>query len=347
MEMEIVEEINQYCGKTKDGFVVLKDSGVVVGKLSPSGYSLNILDRSDVHQLLDQGIKISGNMPNSYSSFGINQIDWFKKQHALALKSDYPLFDRQRGGTYTGKFELDKYKTSEYFQVGDIKLALIFYDDGTLRIISQGKYRQYGNFKVINISGVTFNDKYMNNSQCIDLSISTCKDLKLSVEITLEIDYAFFVNQKATYNQITDFKAESLNLQKPQPLVPLMKNILQFCDIQKLNVDKDSLKQKYQDELTKCNSTISQMTDLLKDYKIPVSAELLAKQAELTDIIEQVDKFDSDLEYQKLKNFFIDQLIEITICNDTRPILKSLRETSFSAENTKILVNELLSKILG
>lgn len=337
--MEIVKDVNQYCGVSQDKFLVLKDSGVVLGAFYEHTNTVRLMSKESLRRLLDAGIKVSGNMPRDMDRQVLND-GWVKNEHERALQPGYPLFSYGKCGNAKGKVTVGPQNTqSPIFMVGDVAMMFEWTKEGLYLVCpsTSPHYITFGRF-IIKIPPVaiyeTREGQYMGTSQKIHLQYTSETNLDIEYDITIKevvmIKTSTWVNLDETEKSLTSLLTPGLTL------VPLLNNIKQFCQVNNPDVDTAAELVKYRHQLTAYDEDMSKMKDLLVKYDIPVSEKLIDKRQEVETIIKQIESFNYEKLHQQVREHLSHSLAESQILGPKMYRLKLALEDS-SVPMTEVL----------
>lgn len=157
------DSLNNFCGLTDENFVVLKNSGVVIARFDQPR-SFRAIDKFvplsslDMYKLLDDGVKISANMPKRETEFE-KFIALVQVEYPLAMNNDYPIFEKINYFTGNLTVLLDLTKCySEEFKIGDFIFTLSKHgrsisnsmDVSMNNVDNQNPYMKFTKFQISN-----------------------------------------------------------------------------------------------------------------------------------------------------------------------------------------------------
>lgn len=344
--LEIVRDINQYCGLTKNGYVVLKDSGVIWG-YQYDNHHIDPFTIDNMFFLIKNNQKISCNMPKNRTQLTEKIC---QEEHQKALQIDYPLFSMTKGGEYSGRFVFEHNNMLKPFTIGDLELHLEWVHEGNVRVISLTNHLQYVKFShtefIIGDKSVSNNELYMGRDQILKSGCGYIKTPTLEVHVNLKIDKAIYFE---TNNITKALKTQDMlsSFLKPEvKLLPMLKNISKFCDIQKPDIDVTKELEKHQIELVFHNDHIDQVATILAEYKVPVPQELITARDKSAKMVSQLKSYDFDTEHLKVRKHFKDSVLNIDISGKlVNRLFKVLNDDEFSASDVKSATKTLIDLI--
>lgn len=315
--MEITIDINQYCGQDKNGYIILKDSGVVLGRGSrcvkknnqlifENVISMTVVDMCRFH---DRGIKISGNMP-THTNHNLDS-EWLKNEYIKALQPDYPLMQYVNGGKVNGEVVL-KYDESHSISIGDIELKIFVSDTGNVRICNPMDKLQFlilDSQTSLTVDGYA---TYVDDNQGLLYGQYVSFKHK-STRQMLRIQYNIIVSKVLMAKSVQTFTVEDPKTQlsnlltQKQDSVSFFNNLAKFYQTCEPSISSELTT--YRKKLISCDGDIENIQEILKKYELSIPEKMIKERQRVVDKIAQLEKYDFDslceTVYNHLKNWKI------------------------------------------
>lgn len=320
--MEIVKELNQYCDLTRDRNIVLKKSGVVIGHYCNYGHGpgehhiSKIIEDDRLYELLNKNCKVSG----ISCSNGPLDESWCKEQYVNALLPGYPVYALSKKGEIVIDVILEKGQISQSYNIGDLIFQLEFAYDGNLNLVSRSKYPQYGKFNVLNFS--VGPNKYTTpaiyfKDQRTGLRSVRLGETSMVIHLEMNIDRAVYVKPSILNDfKFVKHKMESFK-QSDLRIIPLLKNLKEFCNMNDLDIDLKEEVEKYQLQLNKYDEDINKLREILDPHNIPVPNEMLLKRNEIDILLSEMKTFNYEKLHREVQKWFYDELKKIDLRGKT------------------------------